>query len=210
MLGVSSSGYYAWLRRPESQRKREDRRLLHKIRVIHRQSRRTYGSPRVHAEFRARGSRCGRNRVARLMSEEGIRAKAPRRFKVTSRSAKGHSVALNRLDRRFEVETPDTVWGGDITYVWTEEGWLYLAVLMDLCSRFIVGWSTKERLNGQLTLQALDRALEARQPVPGLLHHSDRGSQLGFKGSSQRCLVERSAYSSESDRLDVQVRLRSS
>ena len=177
VLGVSSSGYYAWFRRPESQRRREDRRLLHQIRVIHRQSRRSYGSPRIHAELRRQVFRCGRNRVARLMREEGLRAKAPRRFKVTTHSAKGHAVAPNRLDRRFEVESLDTVWGGDITYVWTGEGWLYLAVLMDLCSRRIVGWSLKERLSGELTLEALDRALETRQPVPGLLHHSDRGSQ---------------------------------
>jgi len=111
------------------------------------------------------------------MREEGLRAKAPRRFRVTTRSAKSHVVAPNRLDRCFEVETPDTVWGGDITYVWTGEGWLYLAVLMDLCSRRIVGWSLKEQLGGELTLEALDRALEVRQPGPGLLHHSDRGSQ---------------------------------
>jgi transposase InsO family protein len=111
------------------------------------------------------------------MREEGLQAKAPRRFKVTTHSAKGHAVAPNRLDRRFDVERSDTVWGGDITYVWTEEGWLYLAVLMDLCSRRIVGWSLRERLSGELTLEALDRALEARQPQPGLLHHSDRGSQ---------------------------------
>jgi putative transposase len=177
VLGVFSSGYYAWLRRPESQRRREDRRLLHQIRVIHRRSRRTYGSPRIHAELRAQAIRCGRNRVARLMREEGLRAKAPRRFKVTTRSTKSHVVAPNRLDRRFRVEAPNTVWGGDITYVWTTEGWLYLAVLMDLCSRRIVGWSLKERLGGELTLEALDRALEVRQPGPGLLHHSDRGSQ---------------------------------
>ena len=151
--------------------------MLHQIRVIHRQSRRSYGSPRIHAELRAQGVRCGRNRVARLMREEGLRTKAPRRFRITTRSAKGHGVAPNRLDRRFNVESPDTVWGGDITYVWTSEGWLYLAVLMDFCSRRIVGWSLKERLAGDLTLGALNRALEARQPQPGLLHHSDRGSQ---------------------------------
>jgi len=106
-----------------------------------------------------------------------MRAKAPRRFKLTTRAAKSHAVAPNRLDRRFEVETPNTLWGGDITYVWTGEGWLYLAVLMDLCSRKIVGWSLRERLSGELTLEALERALEVRQPGPGLLHHSDRGSQ---------------------------------
>ena len=111
------------------------------------------------------------------MRVEGLRAKAPRRFKVTTRSARGHAVAPNHLDRCFKVETRDTVWGGDITYLPTGEGWLYLAVLMDLCSRRIVGWSLKERLTGELTLEALDRALEVRQPPPGLLHHSDRGCQ---------------------------------
>jgi transposase InsO family protein len=107
------------------------------------------------------------------MHEEGLRAKAPRRFKVTTRSAQRHAAAPNRLDRRFEVERPDRVWGGDITYVWTGEGWLYLAVLMDLCSRRIVGWSLRDRLAGELTLEALNQALEVRQPQPGLLHHSD-------------------------------------
>jgi transposase InsO family protein len=111
------------------------------------------------------------------MREEGLRAKAPRRFKVTTRSALGHAVAPNLLDRRFGVESPNTVWGGDITYVWTSEGWLYLAVLMDLRSRRIVGWALRERLAGELTPEALNQALEVRQPQPGLLHHSDRGSQ---------------------------------
>jgi putative transposase len=132
------------------------------------------------------------------MREESLRAKAPRRFKVTTRSAQGGAVAPNRLDRRFEVEAPDTVWGGDITNVWTSEGWLYLAVLMDLCSHRIVGWSLRERLTGELTLEALHRALEVRKPQPGLLHHSDRGSQytagtyqarlrsLGFEVSMSR------------------------
>lgn len=176
-LGVSESGYYAWLERPESRRRRDDRRLLHEIRVIHRQSRRTYGSRRVHRELRARGICCGRKRVARLMREDGLRAKSPRRFKVTTQSSAGHAVAPNLLNREFEVTTPDTVWGGDITYIWTREGWLYLAVLMDLCSRYIVGWALSERLVAQLTLEALDMALEQRQPGPGLMHHSDRGSQ---------------------------------
>lgn len=176
-LGVSLSGYYAWLRRPESRRRREDRRLLHQIRVIHRQSDRSYGSRRIYRELRAQGVRCGRKRVARLMRKDGLRAKSPRRFKVTTQSAAGHAVAPNLLDRAFEVSTPDTVWAGDITYIWTREGWLYLAVLMDLCSRYIVGWAVRDRLAGRLTLDALDMALEQRQPVPGLMHHSDRGSQ---------------------------------
>jgi len=176
-LGVSLSGYYAWLRRPESRRGREDRRLLHQIRVIHRQSRRTYGSRRIHRELRARGIGCGKNRVARLMREDGLRAKSPRRFKVTTQSAAGRTVAPNLLNREFEVTTLDSVWAGDLTYIWTQEGWLYLAVLMDLCSRYIVGWALRERLAGQLTLDALDMALEQRQPGPGLMHHSDRGSQ---------------------------------
>ena len=120
---------------------------------------------------------CGKNRVARLMREDGLRAKSPRRFKVTTQSAAGHTVAPNLLNREFEVTTLDTVWAGDLTYIWTQEGWLYLAVLMDLCSRYVVGWALRERLAGQVTLDALDMALEQRQPGPGLMHHSDRGSQ---------------------------------
>jgi transposase InsO family protein len=177
VLDVSLSGYYAWLHRPESQRSQDDRRLLIEIRAIHRQSRRTYGSPRMHRELRARQYGCGRHRVARLMRRDGLEGTYRRKFRVTTNSKHKWPVAPNRLERRFKVDTPDTVWAGDITYVPTREGWLYLAVLLDLCSRRIVGWATNSRLTRRLPQAALQMAIGRRRPEAAVLHHSDRGSQ---------------------------------
>ena len=177
VLSVSRSGFYDWLSRPESLRSRQDRHLKVEIRAVFRENKENYGSPRVHRELSDRGVACGRHRVARLMRDEGLRAKCRRAFRVTTRSNSDHRVAPNLLNRSFEVADLDTVWLGDITYLWTREGWLYLAVLMDLCSRRIVGWSLSTRLTDDLTLKALDRALDGRDPAPGLMHHSDRGSQ---------------------------------
>jgi transposase InsO family protein len=177
VLGVSPSGYYAWSSRPESQRAREDRRLRLRVREIFEQSGRTYGSPRIAKEFRDQGESCGKRRVARLMREEGLVARRRPTFTCTTDSSHSWPVAPNRLDQRFTVEAPDTVWAGDITYVATAQGWLYLAVLLDLCSRRIVGWATSDRCDSELTLEVLRRAIDQRQPGPGLLHHSDRGSQ---------------------------------
>lgn len=190
VLEVSRGGYYDWLRRPESQRAREDRRLRLQVRSIFRESRRRYGSPRVHRELRRREVRCGRKRVARLMREEGLQARQRRRFRVTTRSVQDHLVAPNLLGRRFAVSSTDVVWVGDLTYLWTSEGWLYLAALLDLCSRRVVGWSLSERLSDDLTLDALDQALEQRRPEPGVLHHSDRGSQY-TSGEYQKQLQDR-------------------
>lgn len=175
-LGVSRGGYYSWLSRPESRRAREDRQLLPRIRAVFRESRQRYGSPRVHAELRDE-VRCGRHRVARLMRQDRLQARPKRRFKRTTQSAHAQPLAGNELQRQFEVATLDTCWAGDITYIWTQEGWLYLAVLLDLCSRRIVGWAVNDRLTEELTLRALDQALVRRRPSAGLLHHSDRGSQ---------------------------------
>ena len=177
VLDVSLSGYYAWLRRPESPRSRHDRRLLIEIRAIHRQSRRTYGSPRMYRELRGRKLRCGRHRVARLMRQDGLEGTYRRKFRVTTNSEHKWPVAPNRLERRFEVATPDTVWAGDITYIPTREGWLYLAVLLDLCSRRIIGWATSSRLTRRLPQDALEMAIGRRRPGVAVLHHSDRGSQ---------------------------------
>ncbi len=177
VLGVSPSGYYAWCSRPESDRAREDRRLTVLIREIFQQSRQTYGSPRIAAELRARGECCGRNRVARLMREEGLVARQPRRYRCLTDSNHHWPVAPNRLNQEFAVETPNTVWLGDLTYLPTDEGWLYLAVLLDLSSRRVVGWATSSRPDAELTVRALERAIGERQPGPGLLHHSDRGVQ---------------------------------
>ena len=177
VLGVSLSGYYGWLHRPESQRSREDRRLLLEIRAIHRQSRRTYGSPRLHRELRERGYGCGRHRVARLMRQDGLEGTYRRKFRVTTDSKHRWPVAANRLERRFEVATPDTVWAGDITYIRTREGWLYLAVVLDLCSRRVVGCAMSSRLTRRLVQAALEMAIGRRRPRAPILHHSDRGSQ---------------------------------
>ena len=189
VLEASPSGFYDWLRRPESQRAAEDRALIEKIQAVHNESRRTYGSPRVHASLKAEGYRIGRKRVARLMRENDIRAKAKRKFKVTTDSRHDHPVAPNLLDRQFTVEAPNTVWLADISYIWTREGWLYLAVVLDLFSRQVVGWAMDEQMPQELTLAALDMALQRRRPLPGLMHHSDRGSQYAA-GAYQKRLAE--------------------
>lgn len=190
VLEISRGGYYDWCGRSASQRVREDRRLTVHIRSIFKESRNNYGSPRIHEELRRRKIRCSRKRVARLMRQEGLQARRRRRFRVTTRVAEGRTVAPNLLDRKFTVSSPDQVWLGDLTYLWTDEGWLYLAVLMDLCSRRIVGWAVSESMADELTLQVLDNALEHRRPGPGLMHHTDRGSQYTSEDYQDR-LTER-------------------
>jgi putative transposase len=178
VLSVSRSGYYAWLRRSESRRSQKNRRLLIDIKAVYRASRQNYGSPRVYEALRAQGILCSVNRVARLMRVEGIRAKRRRRFRPrTTDSTHVHPVAANLLDRKFQVDGADRVWMADITYIATQEGWLYLAVIIDLYSRFVVGWSMSARITSQLTIDALTMALQRRRPGPALVHHSDRGSQ---------------------------------
>jgi putative transposase len=176
-VGVSPSGFYAWMRRARSVRSREDAKLRVHIAAIHERSRGIYGSPRVHAELRANGVRIGRKRVARLMGELGIRSRCRRRFKATTDSKHTHPVAANVLDRRFKVDQPDKAWVTDITYVWTDEGWLYLAAILDLFSRRVVGFSMSARIDRQLALDALAAAAGHRSPKARLIHHSDRGSQ---------------------------------
>jgi putative transposase len=177
LLGVSRSGYYAWRHRPESPRAQANRQLVLEMERIHREVDRSYGSPRMQQELVGRAFRCGRHRVARLMRVHGLRAKQARRWRVTTDSAHGFAVAPNRLGRAFTVPTPNTVWMSDVTYVPTAEGWCYLAVVLDACSRRIVGWALDTRLTAALPLAALERALATRRPRPGLLHHSDRGIQ---------------------------------
>ena len=177
VLEVSSSGYYAWRGRPESRRSREDRELKKKIRSIFNQSRQTYGSPRILDEFRDQGIRCGRKRIARLMKEDQLVPKKARRFRRTTITKPDHTKAPNLLGRQFTVGAPDTVWVGDITYLWTREGWLYLAVILDLFSRRVVGWAVRSHLGQELASGALERALFERGRHKGLLHHSDRGCQ---------------------------------
>jgi len=188
-MRVSRSGYYRWRGRPESRRCREDRQLLVKIRAVHQQSRCCYGSPRVHRQLQQEGQRCGRKRVERLMRREGLQARRCRRWKRTTRSISSRPAAANHLNRQFSVDGPDRVWAGDITYLWTSEGWLYLSVLLDLCTRRVVGWAVSERLTVELAQGALEMALGQRQPEVGLLHHSDRGSQYtsaAYQGQLQR------------------------
>ena len=177
LLEVSRSGFYAWVGREESGRSRADRELLEKIREIHQESRRIYGAPRIHRELRAQGIRCGQKRVARLMREAGIRGKVRRKFRTTTDSNHSQPVAPNLLAELGEVDRPNQVWVADITYIPTQEGWLYLASIMDLFSRKIVGWSLQANMRTGLVLCALEMALKRRQPPAGLIHHSDRGSQ---------------------------------
>lgn len=155
----------------------EDARLAVQIGAIHRASRRCYGSPRVHAELRTHGQCPSRKRVARLMRRAGLAARRRRAFRVTTQSRHTHPVAPNRLARQFTAPAPDRVWVTDITYLATVEGWLYLAVVLDLFSRRVVGWATSDRLGEGVALEALGMGLARRRPPPGLLHHSDRGSQ---------------------------------
>jgi transposase InsO family protein len=186
-LAVSAAGYYAWRVRPESARSVSDRTILSAIRVIHRESRETYGSPRIWDALVKQGHRIGEHRVARLMCQDGIRARTVKKWRATTQSQHRFPVAANTLERAFTVEAPNRVWAGDITYVWTLEGWLYLAVLLDLYSRRVIGWAMSQRITVELTEQALTMALAKRAPMAGLLHHSDRGSQYAAT-SYQRVL----------------------
>lgn len=187
-LAVSAAGYYAWRSRPESARSIQTRILRTAIRVIHQESRETYGSPRIWDALVKQGHHVGEHRVARLMRQDGIRAKTVTKWRATTSSSHGLPVAANTLARQFRASQPNRVWAGDITYVWTREGWLYLAVLLDLYSRAVIGWAMSPRLTGALTEQALRMALTTRQPTAGLLHHSDRGSQYAA-GSYQQLLT---------------------
>jgi putative transposase len=177
MLGVSRSGYYAWRSRPPSKRARFDAVLSEKIETIHRNSRATYGAPRVHAELRAIGIRCSRKRVARLMRRARLRGSLRgRRMRTTSRTAL-QQAAPDLVERNFVSEEPDRLWVADITYVRSGEGFLYLSFILDACSRKVVGWSMATHLRTELVVDALQMAIARRKPSPGLVHHSDRGVQ---------------------------------
>ncbi len=172
-LGVSVSGFYAWKNRPASRCQTDDMVLLAYIRAEFSTSNGTYGSPRMHAELTESGLAIGRHRVARLMSENGLKAQQKMRFKRTTDSDHGGPVAANVLDRDFTADGPNQKWGVDISYVWTAEGWLYLAIVLDLYSRKIVGWAMSDRMKRGLAIEALRRAIILRRPPPGLIHHSD-------------------------------------
>ena len=177
VLDVSQSGYFAWRDRPACRRQRQDMVLLAHIRSAFALSLGTYGSPRMTRELQEDGLKVGRRRTARLMSDNGLRARQKRRYKRTTDSQHAWPVAPNLIDQDFRAERPDEKWGADISYVWTREGWLYLAVVIDLFARRVVGWAVGDRLHRDLALAALRKALLTRRPSPGLIHHSDRGSQ---------------------------------
>ncbi len=189
VLSVSRSGYYAWLKNPESKRKQSNSKLREKIRTIHRDSGEAYGSPRVYQALKEQGETCSENRVARLMREDGLRAKTKRRFKATTNSEHNLPVAPNLLDRNFSPEAPNQVYAGDITYIWTAEGWLYLAVVIDLFSRSVVGWAMNKQMTRQLVMNALTMAVQRRRPPSGVVFHSDRGSQYA-SGDFQKLLTK--------------------
>jgi transposase InsO family protein len=203
VLQVSKAGYYAWRARPLSDRVKADLHLRARIRQIHQQVKARYGSPRVYQELRALGIPCGENRVARLMRRDGLRARSTRRYRVTTQSAHAQPVAPNRLDRQFAIATvprPNRVWAADITYLPTGEGWLYLAVLLDLASRRVVGWALRARLDQELALSAFRMARQHRGARGGL-HHSDRGVQYA-SAAYQQLLSEAGFTASMSRRGD--------
>ena len=178
VFSISRSGYYTWLKAGTSPRALQNQALQSRIAVIHAQSRGTYGSPRVAVELREQGERVGHNRVARLMRGSGLQGRQKRRWRVrTTDSRHDEPIAPNHLGQIALPRRPDRVWVSDITYVETAEGWLYLAGVMDRCSRYLVGWAMGETLEASLPIAALQMALERRRPARGLLHHSDRGVQ---------------------------------
>ena len=176
-LGVSPSGYFAWKERPACRRQRDDMVLLAHVRSAFAASNGTYGSPRMVYELRDNSLAIGRRRVARLMRENGMKARQKRRFKRTTDSLHAFPVGPNLLDQDFTATGPNQKWGADISYVWTREGWLYLAVVIDLFARRVIGWAVSDRLHKELALSALRRAIAVRRPAAGLIHHADRGSQ---------------------------------
>jgi len=177
LLQVSRSGYYAWRTRPESKRDKTDRHLTRVIQRVHADSKGTYGSPRVRAELKSQGFNYGRHKVARLMHLAGLKGCPRRRYKVTTQSDSSHSVASNLLKQDFTAASTDQRWASDTTYISTQQGWLYLAVVIDLYSRRIVGWSMDRWNSRQLVMDALSMALGSRDPQPNMIHHSDRGAQ---------------------------------
>ena len=180
-MQVSRSGYYNWRKGVRSSRQKENEKLIPIVRAAHKESKGTYGARRIAIEVEAHGSSCGRFKAGTLMKLAGVTAKQKKKFKATTDSKHNLPVAPNLLNRQFEVKEPDQVYVSDITYIWTSEGWLYLAVILDLFSRQIVGWSLNNRMTRKLIMDALRMAIWRRRPAPGLIFHSDRGSQYCSK-----------------------------
>jgi putative transposase len=181
VLHLSRSGYYAARKRPTSCRERENLFLVEEIRTIHKSTRQVYGSPRITAELNAHGFSCSENRVARLMRKNHIAAKTKRKFKITTVSKHHFPIAPNLLMQSFSADCPNRVWASDITYISTGEGWLYLAMVKDLHSKRVVGWSMQENLKRDLVINSFKQAVMQRRPQPGLIFHSDRGVQYACK-----------------------------
>ena len=199
VLGVSPAGYYAWRSRPESRRSSANRQLVNDIKRVHRDAYGRYGSPRIHIELKAQGRGVGRGRIERLMRRHGIRAIMARpRWVRTTDSRHQFPIASNLLDRNFVAPAPNCVWLADITYVETDQGWLYLATVMDLYSRRIVGWAMADHLRTELPWTALRMAVAAKQPGPGLIHHSDRGVQ--YASEDYRKLIQSAGFQASMSR----------
>jgi len=182
VLEVSRSGLYAWIKRPPSERARRTAALVDQIAATHEEFSQRYGSPRIYDALRRRHVKVSRNTVAKLMRDNGLRARTHRRFRPRTTDANhDHPIAPNLLDRRFTVQTLDTVWTSDITYIRTDEGFLYLSCIMDLCSRRIIGWSMADHMRAELVIDALQGAIGDRRPGPGLIVHSDRGVQYACR-----------------------------
>lgn len=198
VLGVSPSGFYAWKKRQPSQRAMANQNLLGHIRRIHWESHKLYGSPRVHALLQAEGHKVGRSRVEKLRRHNDLQAMSKRRVRVVTTDSKHNlPVAPNVLDRNFGALSPNEKWLADITYIPTDEGWLYLAAVLDLCSRKIVGWAMRDHMRTELPLAALTMALQQQRPKSGFIHHSDRGSQYA-SGEYQQALITAGAIPSMS------------
>lgn len=177
VLGVTRQGYYAFVGRPPSRRAVEEAQLRERLKQLHVESRQTYGSPRMLRALRAEGIRVSKRRIERALRALELRVKLRRRFRVTTKADRTHAAASNVLARRFDASRPDERWVTDITYLWTQQGWCYLAVILDLFSRAVVGWALDRTMSTALPLCALDMAIRRRRPKAGLLHHSDRGCQ---------------------------------
>jgi putative transposase len=188
VLDVSPSGYYAWCQRSPSARATATRRLRHLVRVVYAEHKGRYGSPRIHRELRARGHRVGRTRVIALMRAERLRARVPRRFRTTTDSTHQWPRPIDRVQRQFRPAAPNQVWAADVTYLDTAQGWLYLAIVLDLFSRRVVGWALRTTLETELVSAALHMALGRRRPAAGLIHHSDQGVQYA-SAAYQRLLA---------------------
>lgn len=198
-LGVSRSGFYAWSHRDESQRTRENRALLGVIEQVHIETDRAYGSPRMHQELLGRGHQCGRHRVARLMRKHGLVAQRKRRYRANAAMAELYAKFDNRLRKHAPACRTNELWVGDYTYIRTPQGWLYLAVVLDLYSRRVIGWAVSRRRTANLTREALRMAIDQRNPVPGTLFHSDQGIEYAAN-SFQSLLAEHELQPSMSRR----------